>query len=147
MELLKSFQVSASGMSVERTRLEVISANIANANATRSADGSGPYQRRMPVVEALSFDQMFVGELSKSSDQQVSLPQITDITLDATPGPMVYDPAHPDADPDGYVQMPNVNMVAEMVDMVNASRAYEANLNAIDSARDMAMKSLDIGRG
>lgn len=147
MELLKSLQISASGMTAERTRLEIISANIANANSTRSADGSGPYKRRMPVVESETFDKVFARRVANFSSQEVKIPTIVDVKEDDSQGPTVYDPTHPDADARGYVQMPNVNVLTEMVDLMNASRAYEANLNAIDAAKDMTLKSLELGRG
>ncbi|MFM7204064.1 MAG: flagellar basal body rod protein FlgC [Myxococcota bacterium] len=147
MELLKSLQISAAGMTAERTRLTIVSANIANANATRSADGSGPYKRRLPVLESETFDRVFTREAAKFGDQEVKVPLVVDVQLDETPGATIYDPSHPDADENGYVTMPNVNIVSEMVDMMHASRAYEANLNAIDATRDMTLKSLEIGRG
>ncbi len=147
MELLKAFQISASGMSVERTRIEIVSANIANAHSTRSADGVGPYQRRQPVVEASAFDKVYEGNFSSIGGQDVSVPQVMDVVTDETPGPRVYDPGHPDADEQGFVAMPNVSVVSEMVELMNASRAYEANMNAIDATKDMAMKALEIGRG
>jgi len=146
MELLKSLQISAAGMVAERTRLEIVSANIANANSTRSADGSGAYKRRLPVVESETFDRVFTREMARFEDQEVKVPNVVDVKTDSTPGPTVYDPTHPDANSDGYVTMPNVNIVAEMVDMMNASRAYEANLNAIDASKDMTLKSLELGR-
>jgi len=146
MELLKAFQVSASGMATERARMEIVASNIANANATRAEDGSGPYQRRMPVVEAVRFDEMFLGQMSQNSTQETVVPQVVDVITDKSKGALIYDPVHPDANPDGMVQMPNVNIVQEMVDLMNASRTYEANLNALKSTKDMAMKALEIGR-
>lgn len=146
MELLKSLQISAAGMTAERTRLEIVSANIANANSTRSADGSGAYKRRLPVIESETFDRVFTREVARFGVEETRVPNIVDVKTDDSPGATVFDPTHPDANADGYVTMPNVNIVAEMVDMMNASRAYEANLNAIDATKDMHMKSLELSR-
>ena len=146
MELLRSLQVSAAGMAAERARLEIVSSNIANANSTRSADGSGPYQRRLPVVKACNFQDVFEDASAHWDEEGPSVPQVVDVITDSEPGTRLYDPSHPDADPEGYVEMPNVNIVKEIVDLMTASRAYEANLNALSASKDMAAKSLDIGR-
>lgn len=145
-DLLKSLQISATGLSAERLRLEVIAGNVANANSTRTPDG-GPFKRRMTKIEAIPFEQLYEGEMAKIGDAQTRLPHIMNVIEDKTPGPLVYDPSHPDANPEGYLEMPNVNVTSELVDMMTASRAYEANLNVIDASKDMAMKALEIGRG
>lgn len=151
MRLFRSMDVSASGLTAERLRMDIIANNIANVNTTRTATG-GPYRRQFPVFEARkarSFSSILAGafgegEIDGSSGQGV---RVTRIQEDQTPPKLRYDPAHPDARPDGYVELPNVNVLTEMVDMISATRAYEANVAAINSAKAMAMRALEIGRG
>ena len=142
MDLLGILNVSASGLTAERTRLQTVSSNIANAQTTRTEEG-GPYVRKVPVFRAVPEGAAFGSVL----DGKLSKPIVTDVVGDERPPVAVYDPGHPDADPlTGLVQMPNVNVVEEMVDMVNASRAYEANVTAISATKNMALKALEIGR-
>jgi len=133
-------------MTAERTRMEIISKNIANANVTRTSSGT-PYRRQMVVFKENKNDS-FSTYLSRSlSELQNSKGvKVSEIVEDKTPFKQVYDPGHPDADENGYVQMPNVDITTEMVDMISATRAYEANMSAINSAKNMAMKALEIGR-
>ncbi|MCK8058752.1 MULTISPECIES: flagellar basal body rod protein FlgC [unclassified Fusibacter] len=146
MSFFKSMSISASGMTAERLRMDVISRNIANANTTRTAAGT-PYRRQMAVVNQVnagSFEDMLsqaTGSIVTGSGVEVS-----NIVEDQSPFKMVYNPGHPDADEDGYVEMPNVDTVTEMINMISATRAYEANVTSINSAKTMAMKALDIGR-
>lgn len=146
MSFFKSMSISASGMTAERLRMDVISRNIANANTTRTAAGT-PYRRQMAVVKQVnagSFEDMLsqaTGSIVTGSGVEVS-----NIVEDQSPFKMVYNPGHPDADEDGYVEMPNVDTVTEMINMISATRAYEANVTSINSAKTMAMKALDIGR-
>jgi len=149
MDLITAMEISASGLSAQRTRLNIISMNLANAQTTRTADG-GPYRRRVAVFTA----QPFVSHLERSMDVPPYPPGqdprrgvlVKEISLDDSPLPMVYDPTHPDADQDGYVRMPNVNTVNEMVNMITASRSYEANVTAVNASKNMALKALEIGR-
>jgi flagellar basal-body rod protein FlgC len=144
MDLVGLLQISASGLSAQQLRLEVISANLANASATRSADG-GPYIRKEPVFQSTDIPNAsgaFRDQLSKHM-QQVT---VTDVQNDASGPRRVYDPGHPDADPTGYVLMPNVDVMREMVDLINASRSYEANVSALTTTRSMLLKALEIGR-
>ena len=149
MGMFLGIDASASGLTAERLRLDVISNNIANANTTRTERG-GAYHRRYVVFEPRtreprSFEQTLkraIG-LSKETGEGVRAVQIAE---DDTQGPLVYDPGHPDANADGYVEKPNVNIVTEMVDMITAQRAYEANSTAINSAKAMATKALEIGK-
>ena len=146
MDITSLFRISSSGLKAERTRLEAISSNIANANATRTPEG-GPYRRRVAVFQSVGFQDAFpdLGGKGEGSEA-LSVVGVKDISLDSSPLPLVYDPGHPDADATGYVSMPNVNPVKEMVDMLQASRSYENNLAAVENTREMANAALDIGR-
>jgi flagellar basal-body rod protein FlgC len=139
MGTISSLDISASGLSAQRQRLDVIANNIANANTTRTLQG-GPYQREQVIFSARL-------EASSIGQPQPAGVDVPSISTDPTPPRSVYDPGHPDADAKGYVQMPNVNIVQEMVDMVSATRAYEANVTAMNAAKTMAVKALELGRG
>jgi flagellar basal-body rod protein FlgC len=139
-DLLDTFNVSASGLAAERLRLQTIATNMANAHTTRTADG-GPYQRRVPVFQAESVDP-FGDELDRATQRVV----VTGIQSDGRPPLRVYDPTHPDADATGYVSMPDINVLQEMVDMMTTSRAYEANASVVEATKDMAMRALEIGK-
>jgi flagellar basal-body rod protein FlgC len=130
-----SIDISSSGLFAQRARLDVIANNIANVSTTRT-DAGGPYRRQEVVLRAHS------GTLG-SADGGVQVDKVVEST---DPPKEVHDPSHPDAGPDGIVKMPNVNVVQEMVDMIAATRAYEANVQAISAARSMASKALEIGR-
>jgi flagellar basal-body rod protein FlgC len=134
MGLLSSFDISASGLTAQRVRMDVISNNIANADATK--DNKKPFQRQMVLLKERVANR---GQVSRGV-------AVRRIMYDTSPGRMVYDPGHPDADDNGYVAYPNVNIVVEMTDMISASRAYEANVTALNAAKGMAMKALEIGR-
>ena len=131
--MIKGFGILSSGMSAQRERLDLVGSNLANANTTRTQEG-GPYQRRVAIFEALG------------DDQNPSGVAVSEVRLDQNPGPVVYDPSHPDADADGMVHMPNVNVVEEMVDMMTASRSFEANSQAFQTLRDMVSQSINLGR-
>ena len=144
MSIFGAIDVAASGMTAERLRLDVISNNIANVNTTRTAEG-GPYRRQFVVFEprqgdASSFSQVMSGQL------QLNGVRVSGIRKDDSPLRMVYEPGHPDADAEGYVRMPNINIVTEMVDMMTASRAYEANVTSVNVAKSMMLKALEIGK-
>ncbi len=145
MSVFKALQISASGLTAERLRMDTIANNLANANTTRSVEG-GPYRRQVPVFAPI-LDQSLHGAASpiqnQASGQGV---QVVGIVSDPSPPRMVYDPQHPDANEDGYVEMPNVHVVKEMVDLITATRAYEANIAALNSAKSMAQRALEIGR-
>ncbi len=152
MSLMGSLNVSASGMSAQRTRMDIISQNIANVNTTR--DENGDVYRRQTVVFAEKNDSNFESILtamrtgiSRKSDGLGDGVKITGIAEDhVTPMKMVYDPAHPDADEDGYVTMPNVNTVTEMTNLIDATRSFEANVTAFNATKNMALKGLEIGK-
>ncbi len=144
MSIFGAIDVAASGMTAERLRLDVISNNIANVNTTRTVEG-GPYRRQFVVFEsrqgdASSFANVMAGQL------QLNGVRVSAIKKDDSPVRMVYEPGHPDADANGYVQMPNINIVTEMVDMMTASRAYEANVTSVNVAKSMMLKALEIGK-
>jgi flagellar basal-body rod protein FlgC len=138
--LLGAISAGASALNVERTRIEVAVSNMANAESTRSADG-GPYRRRdvMLAADAPTFDD----NLTQAGAVGV---KVTGIVQDQTPFRRRYEPSHPDADADGFVALPNVDASQEMVDMVGAARAYQANIAAITMIRDLVNRSLDLGK-
>jgi flagellar basal-body rod protein FlgC len=132
--LFGQLDISASGMAAERLRIQVTAENIANANSTAGADGQ-PYRRKsVTLQEAPSFGEVLGGV------------QATGIVQDPTPGRSVYDPANPDADSRGYVTLPNVDSVTEMVDLISAQRGYDANVQALNAAKQMFQKALDLLR-
>ncbi len=145
MDFFSAMNVSSSGMTAERTRMNLISSNIANANATRTAEG-GPYKRKDPVFSAVPAGEPFAATLSQAGERGVKKVEVALIQEDQSPPRMQYEPTHPDADADGYVAYPNVNVIGEMADMVSATRAYEANVTAAQAAKSMAMKALDLLR-
>lgn len=134
ISLMPGIGISASGLDAESRRMEVIANNVANAQTTRDANGN--VYKRKEVVFAQQLDDSLGGELGGV--------KVEEVATDPTPGRRVYRPGHPDADANGYLEMPNVNPVAEMVDMMGASRAFEANLSAIKTSRTMATKALGI---
>ncbi len=133
MDLFTAMDISASGMRAQRTRMNVISSNIANAHTTRTAEG-GPYQRKDVVFRENTFE------------QELSSVDVEEIVTDPRQGNRIFEPDNPDADENGYVTMPNVNMMEEMVNMIGATRAFEANTAAVKAQKDMALKALAIGR-
>lgn len=144
MGMFTAIDAAGSGMTAERLRLDVISNNLANANTTRTVNG-GPYRRQMVVFAPRDERNDFGAMLSEKLEAGKGV-RVVAIVEDESTNPVIYDPGHPDADPEGYVHMPNVNVVTEMVDMITASRSYEANVASISSAKAMAMKALEIGR-
>jgi flagellar basal-body rod protein FlgC len=155
MGLFGSLDISASALSAERLRMDVTAENLANAQSTRTANG-GPYRRKEVVTQA-NEDGGFASALasarsgggSGSGASGGSAPggvSVTGIVEDQTPNRLVYDPSHPDANAQGYVSMPNVNPVTEMVDLISASRSYEANVTAMQTSKQMFTKTLDLLR-
>ena len=139
MNLISGIDVTAGALNAQKTRLDVVAQNIANAQTTRGPDGT-PYKRLM-----VSFETELVRRSANGGPSLQSV-RVASITPDRTAGQQVHNPQHPDAGPDGMVTMPNVNMSYEMVDLITASRAYEANLSVVKNARQMAMKALEIGK-
>lgn len=145
MDFMTGMRVSSSGMTAQRTRMNTISSNIANINTTRTPEG-GPYRRKEAVFEALPDQRNFGEVFIDQGDRNVQRVQVTDVAVDRK-GPLLkYEPDHPDANEDGYVAYPNINLMEEMTNMIQATRAYEANVSAMQSTKNMAMSALDIGR-
>lgn len=147
MSIFNSINISASGLTAERLRMDIISKNIANANTTRTANGT-PYRRQVVTFKTKDNNTPFSQYLNKAKGQGSNLKgvEVTSIQNDPSPFKTVYDPGHPDADEKGYVLMPNVDTVSEMANLISASRAYEANVTAINGTKAMAMKALEIGK-
>ena len=140
MDLLKSMKISSSGLAANRKRIEAISSNIANAQTTKTAEG-GPYRRKEVVFGAEPARDSFADILEGEIDAQAQTVHATEVVSTNEPPILKYDPTHPDANADGYVAMPNVNVMKEMADMISAQRAYEANISAINTSKSMAMKA------
>ena len=151
MSLFGALDVSASGLTAERMRMDVTAENLANAQTTQGADGQ-PYRRKEVILQqaAGSFGDALTAAMGPTAqsgpDTGPRGVQVAGIAEDQTPNRRVYDPGHPDANADGYVEMPNVDSVTEMVDLISASRAYEANVTAMQTAKTMFSKTLDILR-
>jgi flagellar basal-body rod protein FlgC len=146
MGLLSTIRSSASALTAERLRMDVISNNVANINTTRTATG-GTYRRLQAVFAPDRPNRTFLTSLRAAFGQQET-PRgvlVQRIQEDQTPTRMVLDPTHPDANADGFVEYPNVDLVQEMTDMLGATRAYEANVTVMNAAKSMALKALDIG--
>ena len=144
MSLFGGLEISASALTAERLRMDVVAENLANAQTTRGADGQ-PYRRKEVVLQERpgSFGASLSAAMSKSNGGGV---EVAAVVEDQTPLKRVYDPGHPDADADGYVAMPNVDTVTEMVDLIDAQRAYEANVTAMSASKQMFAKTLEILR-
>ncbi len=145
MDFFSSMNVSSSALSAERTRMNLISSNLANANTTRTPEG-GPYKRKDAVFAATPVQNPFARALDKATGQEVRRVEVMQVVEDQNKPRMQYDPSHPDADPQGYVAMPNVNVVEEMADMINSTRTYEANVTAVQAAKSMALKTLELSK-
>jgi flagellar basal-body rod protein FlgC len=144
MSLLSALSVSASGMAAQRTRAEVLVENIANSETTRTAEG-GPYRRKDAIFSSQSVPSAFASELDSELSGLTGV-SVTGISVDSREPERRYMPGHPDADPDGYVSMPRVNPAEDMVDLMGASRSYEANVSAISAIKDMIQRSIDLLR-
>jgi flagellar basal-body rod protein FlgC len=149
---LSGFDISASALTAQRFRMDVISSNIANAETTRAVQVNGqwqPYRRKMVVMEPQgqqTFAQLLKNELDRDASSAAPGVKVTRVVEDPTEFKRVYRPEHPDADEDGYVLMPNVDILKEMVDLLAATRSYEANVTALNATKSMFMKALEIGR-
>ena len=147
MSFFASLDTSASALTAQRLRLDIISQNMANASTTRTEAG-GPYKRKTVVFEAIQNDanKDFKSILNHKKQSGCNGVRVARIVEDQSDGNLVYDPSHPDANAQGYVEMPNVNTIDEMVNMISASRSYEANVNSFNSMKSMFTKALDIGK-
>ena len=147
MSLFNSLGISASALSAERLRMDVTAENLANAQTTRT-EGGGPYKRKEVVLESAGrggFAQALAGAQTSAGGPAGGV-RVSGIVEDPSADRLVHDPSHPDADANGYVRMPNVNPVTEMVDLISASRSYEANVTAMQTAKQMFTKTLDLLR-
>ena len=138
MDIFSAMEINSSGMSAERKRMNLISSNIANARTTRTEDG-GPYKRKDAV-----FQSVLLPGLDKEDAESAPGVMVTEVLEDQAAPKLVYDPDHPDADANGYVAFPNVVVVEEMVNMITATKAYEANATSIKAVKDMAKKAINI---
>lgn len=141
--IFNAMNVAASGMTAQRTRMDIISQNIANVNTTRDEHGD-PYKRQTVVFQEnsnTSFDHILSNRLERYKAKGVKISRIVE---DTTEGPVIYDPNHPDADENGYVQLPNVNTVTEMTNLIDASRSYEANATVFNASKSIAAKGLEL---
>jgi flagellar basal-body rod protein FlgC len=153
VSLFGSFDISASALTANRLRMDVISSNISNANTTRGEYVNGqwqPYKRKLAVIEpktgASSFENFLDAAIGRTGAAPASGVRVSAIVEDRTPLKRMYDPTHPDADANGYVSYPNVDILKEMVDLMETTRAYESNVTAINAAKAMAIKALEIGK-
>jgi len=139
--VFSAMEVAASGMSAERSRMNLVAGNLANARTTRTEEG-GPYKRLDPIFQAKPINERAFDPVLK----RVETVELAEVRADPNPGTLVYEPGHPDANSEGYVEYPNVNVVTEMVNMMTASRAYEAGVTSIESLKAMARAALRIGK-
>ena len=145
MDFFDALNTSSAALSAQRLRMNLISGNLANVNTTRTNQG-GPYRRKEAVFAAQPLNQSFQQILADRQNNNIASVKVARVIEDRNPPVMKYDPQHPDADAKGYVAMPNINLMEEMVNMISATRGYEANVTALKAAKDMALKALEIGR-
>lgn len=144
-DFLSGFRISGSGMSAQRARLNSISSNIANINTTNTPEG-GPYRRKDVVFESVPDSASFSDVVASQAGRDANQVQVADVVYDKKAPLMKFEPNHPDANAEGYVAYPNINLMEEMTNMVQATRSYEANVQAIQATKDMALSALEIGR-
>jgi len=145
MDFLTSLKISSSGLAANRKRMGAISSNIANAQTTRTAEG-GPYRKKDVVFGSETARESFGEILEGEMDEKAQTVHATEVISSNKPPILKYEPNHPDANKDGYVAYPDINVMEEMADMISASRAYEANISAMNTTKSMAMKALELGR-
>ena len=146
MGLFDGLDISATGLTAQRLRMDVTAENLANAQTTRGANGQ-PYRRKEVILQEIpqgGFGAQLSSAMGATGSRGVGGVEVAQIAEDRTPGKLVYDPGHPDANAQGYVRMPNVDTVTEMVDLIDSSRAYEANVTAMQSTKQMLSKTLDL---
>jgi flagellar basal-body rod protein FlgC len=150
MSIFQSLNITASALTAQRLRMDVISSNMANVDTTRARLVNGkwePYRRKLVVMEPRQEDfTTYLQAAMNRSDSVGNGVKVTKIIEDSTPFKLVYDPSHPDAGPDGYVRLPNVDPLKEMVDLIEATRSYEANVTVFNASKGMLMKALEIGK-
>ena len=145
MNFIDALHISASGLTSQRLRMNVVSSNIANSHTTRTPEG-GPYRRKDVVFSSQPVRNSFQDMMNSQISDKLSEVKVVDIIDDPAPPVLKYDPQHPDADQRGFVRLPNINMIKEMVNMMSATRSYEANVTAVKATKNMAQKALEIGK-
>ncbi|MEZ4336611.1 MAG: flagellar basal body rod protein FlgC [Sandaracinaceae bacterium] len=144
MNFFSAMEITASGLGAQRTRMNALASNLANARTTRREDGQGPYRRLDPVFRAVPMAQRFEDLVRDPQANNACMVEVREIREDQDPPMRVYEPSHPDADEDGYVELPNVNVVEEMVNMITASRAYESGVTVMQTIKGMARSAISI---
>ena len=145
MDFFDALNTSSAALSAQRVRINLISGNLANVNTTRTREG-GPFRRKEAIFAARPLEESFNKILADRQKKQLSIVKVSRVIEDSNPPVMKYDPQHPDADEKGYVAMPNINVMEEMVNMISATRGYEANVTALKAAKEMASRALEIGK-
>ncbi len=146
MSMFDSMEISSSGLSAQRTRMKTISSNIANINTTRTP-GGGPYRRKETIFAAMPADKTFHEVLvNQEKDDGTRQVKVVGVVEDTRPPKMKYEPTHPDANEEGYVEMPNIDIVEEVTNMMIAKRSYEANIASINATKNMILRTLEIGK-
>lgn len=145
MDFLTAIKISTSGLNAQRFRMNIVASNLANINTTRTDEG-GPYKRKEVTVTAKTITDKFGKVLKENMNGKLKEVKITGIKEDQSAPKMVYEPSHPDANEAGYVAFPNINIMQEMVNLISASRSYEANITAINASKNLAIKALELGR-
>ena len=145
MDFMTALDIGASGLAAERTNINIISMNLANVKTTRTPEG-GPYQRKSVLLSSVEVDQPFSMHMQSAVDKELRGVRVMHIATDTRPFKMVFEPGHPDADEQGMVKYPDINMVEEMANLMTAQRGYEANVSTIDAVKSMYNKALEIGR-
>ncbi|MGE5501452.1 MAG: flagellar basal body rod protein FlgC [Ignavibacteriales bacterium] len=145
MGLISAIAATASGLQAQRVRMDVVSSNVANIDTTRTPGGDGPYQRQVVRFSAAGAGTPFASLMARFGNQPANGVVLTQVDTDqVTPNRVVYDPSNPDADADGYVELPNVDLVTEMTDLTSANRSYQANVTVLNAVKEMALRALDI---
>jgi flagellar basal-body rod protein FlgC len=145
MDFMTALDIGASALSAERTNMNIISMNLANVKTTRTVEG-GPYRRKTTVMEAIPVDDAFSRQMQSALDRELRGVRVMHVAQDGRPLKLVYEPGHPDANEDGYVAYPDINVVEEMANLMTAQRGYEANVTTIDTVKAMYNKALEISR-
>ena len=145
MDFMTALDISASGLTAERSHINIISMNLANAKTTRTLEG-GPYKRRSVVLKTAEVDGPFSKTMQSQLGRELRGVNVERIAFDQRPNKMVYEPGHPDANEEGYVAYPDINVVEEMASLMTAQRGYEANVTTVDTIKNMYLKALEINR-
>ncbi|HOV87390.1 MAG TPA: flagellar basal body rod protein FlgC [Syntrophobacteraceae bacterium] len=145
MDFGSAMKISASGLTAHRTWMNVLSSNLANAHVTKTEAGT-PYERKTVIYESVPFAEQLIESLDEVPGEELERVEVREVVSDRREFKKIHDPSHPDADDQGVVQMPNINPIEEMANLLMASRSYEANLAALNTAKQMALKAMDIGK-